>query len=158
MTRNLTIPYDDSVLLEASLTRDEFEREAKLMLAAKLFELGRLSSGRAAELCGLGRVEFLLALPRVGVSMSNLRPEDAAAADAVDGFLGGSVAFGEVTGHGDGCAGPHGHDFGGVARIEQATAENAPFRLGAMRGQRVIAAAVKRQSFYNHSGSFRMSG
>jgi predicted HTH domain antitoxin len=77
MTRNLTIPYDDSVLLEASLTRDEFEREAKLMLAAKLFELGRLSSGRAAELCGLGRVEFLLALPRVGVSMSNLRPEDA---------------------------------------------------------------------------------
>jgi predicted HTH domain antitoxin len=77
VTRNLTIPYDDSVLLESSLTRDEFEREAKLLLAAKLFELGRLSSGKAAELCGLGRVEFLLALPRIGVSISNLRPEDA---------------------------------------------------------------------------------
>jgi predicted HTH domain antitoxin len=77
MTRRLTIPYDDSVLLEASLTRDEFEREARLMLAAKLYELGRLSSGKAAELCGMGRVEFLAALPRVGVSMSNLCPEDA---------------------------------------------------------------------------------
>jgi len=77
MTRSLTIPYDDSVLLEASLTREEFEREARLLLAAKLFELGRLSSGKAAELCGMGRVEFLFSLPRVGVSMSNLRPEDA---------------------------------------------------------------------------------
>jgi predicted HTH domain antitoxin len=77
MTHRLTIPYDDSVLFETSLTREEFEREAKLLLAAKLFELGRLSSGKAAELCGLARVEFLLALPRIGVSMSNLRPEDA---------------------------------------------------------------------------------
>ena len=77
MTRNLTISYDDSIFLEASQTRDGFEREAKFLLAAKLFELGRLSSGKAAELCGMGRVEFLLALPRVGVSLSNLGPEDA---------------------------------------------------------------------------------
>ncbi len=77
MTRSLTISYDDSVLLEASLTRDEFEREAQFLLAAKLFELGRLSSGKAAELCGKGRVEFLIGLPRIGISMSNLRPEDA---------------------------------------------------------------------------------
>jgi predicted HTH domain antitoxin len=28
-----------------------------------LYELGRLSSGRAAELAGIGRVEFLLSLP-----------------------------------------------------------------------------------------------
>jgi predicted HTH domain antitoxin len=77
MARSLTIPYDDSVLLETSLTRDEFEREAKLLLAAKLFERGRLSSGKAAELCGLGRVAFLLALPAIGVSISNLGPEDA---------------------------------------------------------------------------------
>ncbi len=78
MTRHLTIAYDDSILLETSLSGEEFERQARLLLAAKLFELGRLSSGKAAELCGLGRVEFMLALPTVGVSMSNLRPEDAA--------------------------------------------------------------------------------
>jgi hypothetical protein len=35
--------------------------------------------GQAAKLCGKSRVDFLLSLPRVGVSMSNLRPEDAEA-------------------------------------------------------------------------------
>ena len=78
MVRTLQIPYDDSVLLEVSLPQADFEREAKILLAAKLFEMGRLSSGKAAELCGMGRVEFLASLQRVGVSMSNLRPEDVA--------------------------------------------------------------------------------
>jgi predicted HTH domain antitoxin len=78
MVRTLQIPYDDSVLLETSLPQADFEREAKFLLAAKLFEMGRLSSGKAAELCGMGRVEFLASLQRVGVSMSNLRPEDVA--------------------------------------------------------------------------------
>ena len=78
MVRTLMIPYDDSVLLESSLPQADFEREAKFLLAAKLFEIGRLSSGKAAELCGMGRVEFLLSLKRVGVSMSNLRAEDVA--------------------------------------------------------------------------------
>jgi predicted HTH domain antitoxin len=77
MTRTLSVSYDDSILLESGLTRDAFEREARLLLAAKLFELGRLSSGKAAELCGLERVEFLSSLSRIGVSMSNLGPEDA---------------------------------------------------------------------------------
>src|SRR5438876_394260 len=49
MTRSLTISYDDSVLLEASLTREEFEREAKLLLAGKLFELGHRSSRSPAD-------------------------------------------------------------------------------------------------------------
>lgn len=72
----LAIAYDDDVLLQASLRREEFEREAPFLLAAKLYELGRLSSGRAAKLCGLGRVDFLMALPRIGVAMSNLHAED----------------------------------------------------------------------------------
>ena len=77
MTHTLHIEYDDSILLDASLPREDFEREAVLLLAAKLYELGKLSSGKAAKLCGLGRVDFLLSLPRVGVSISNLRTEDA---------------------------------------------------------------------------------
>jgi len=77
MTHSLSITYDDSVLLGLSLTREEFEREAPFLLAAKLYELGRLSSGKASELCGRSRVDFLLSLQRIGISMSNLRPEDA---------------------------------------------------------------------------------
>ena len=40
---------------------------AALEAAVKLFELGRLSSGRAAELAGMVRVEFLLQLNRYQV-------------------------------------------------------------------------------------------
>lgn len=74
---HLTIPYGDDVLFSAGMTRDEFENEARLLLAGKLFELGRLTSGQAARFCNVDRVSFLLALPRVGISINNLRPEDA---------------------------------------------------------------------------------
>jgi predicted HTH domain antitoxin len=77
MHHHLTIEYGDDVLFSTGLTRNEFDEEARFLLAAKLYELGRLSSGQAAKLCGKGRVDFLLSLPRVGVSISNLRPEDA---------------------------------------------------------------------------------
>jgi predicted HTH domain antitoxin len=76
MAHVLEIYYDDDVLLQASLRREEFEREAPLLLAGKLYELGRLSSGRAAKLCGMERVDFLMTLPRIGVAMSNLRADD----------------------------------------------------------------------------------
>ena len=53
-------------------TQDEFEREAKMAMAVKLFELGKLSSGMAANLVGMERVTFLLFLHRYGVAMINL--------------------------------------------------------------------------------------
>lgn len=79
MRHQLTIEYGDDVLFSSGLTRHEFDEEARFLLAAKLYELGRLSSGQAAKLCGKRRVEFLLSLPRIGISISNLRPEDAEA-------------------------------------------------------------------------------
>ncbi len=39
----------------------------RILAAVKLFELGRLSSGRAAELADMPRVEFLLILARYKV-------------------------------------------------------------------------------------------
>jgi predicted HTH domain antitoxin len=43
-------------------------RELQMLAAVKLYELGKLSSGRAAQLAGITRVEFLLALGRYQVS------------------------------------------------------------------------------------------
>jgi len=57
-------------------TRQEFEFEAKLAMAAKLFEMKRLSSGQAAQMLGMDRVEFLLALHRVGTPAINLTEEE----------------------------------------------------------------------------------
>jgi hypothetical protein len=49
----LTIEIPDDILIPTGQSREGFIQEAKFLLAAKLFELGRLSSGRAAELCGM---------------------------------------------------------------------------------------------------------
>jgi predicted HTH domain antitoxin len=38
--------------------------------------LGRLSSGYAAQLAGMGRVEFLMSLSQIGVATSNLDIDD----------------------------------------------------------------------------------
>ena len=77
MQHVLKIEYGEDILLSAGFTREEFDCEARFLLAAKLYELGKLSSGQAAKLCGKSRVDFLLSLKRIGISMSNLRPEDA---------------------------------------------------------------------------------
>ncbi len=46
------------------------------MLALKLFEVGRLSSGKAGKLCGMGRVEFLLAARRARVPVVALDDDE----------------------------------------------------------------------------------
>jgi predicted HTH domain antitoxin len=49
------------------MTPDEAGNELRLLAAVKLYELGRLSSGRAAEVAGMSRAEFLLSLGRYKV-------------------------------------------------------------------------------------------
>jgi predicted HTH domain antitoxin len=54
----------------ASLRKDPqgFAHEMKLAAAVKWFEIGLLSQGRAAEVAGLSRSEFIDSLGRFGVS------------------------------------------------------------------------------------------
>ena len=79
MPHTLTIEYGDDLLSSLNLTSEQFSNEAKFLLAAKLYELGRLSSGEAARLAGKQRVEFLFALKNLGLPISNLREGDLAA-------------------------------------------------------------------------------
>lgn len=79
MSHSLTIKYGEDVLFSLGISHQQFTEEAPFLLAAKLYEMGKLTSGQAARLCGKNRVDFLLSLPRIGVSISNLREDDAAA-------------------------------------------------------------------------------
>jgi predicted HTH domain antitoxin len=56
--------------------KEDFQREAKLAMAVKFFEMKRLSSGMAAALAGLDRAAFMAELPRFGVSLIDLTNED----------------------------------------------------------------------------------
>jgi len=50
--------------------------EATLLLAVKLWEVGRLSSGQAAELAGCSKRNFLEALGKYDVPVFNYPAED----------------------------------------------------------------------------------
>jgi predicted HTH domain antitoxin len=66
--KTIQIEYPESIPAALNLTSESFEEEARLALAVKLFELGRLSSGQAAVLAGVSRVAFLLNCHRYGAS------------------------------------------------------------------------------------------
>ena len=66
-TRQVVIEVPEKVLLAAGSDEADFAHILRTSAAAKMFELGRLSSGRAAELAGASRVEFLLALKKYRV-------------------------------------------------------------------------------------------
>lgn len=72
----LTIPYSDDLLLSLKTDEDGFEQEARLLLAVKLYEQGRISTGMAAQLAGLGRVAFMFALHRFGLSPIGTDPDE----------------------------------------------------------------------------------
>jgi predicted HTH domain antitoxin len=58
-TRILEIPYPEDLPRSLGETPEEFEDLLRFLVAAKLYELGRISSGRAADLAGMNRMEFL---------------------------------------------------------------------------------------------------
>lgn len=66
-TRRIVVDVPEQVLLAEKMDEADFGRELCALAALKLYELGRLSSGRAAELAGMSRVEFLLSLGRYKV-------------------------------------------------------------------------------------------
>ncbi len=64
----LHIPYTEDLLLSLKESKEQFEQDARFFLAVKLYELGKISSGKAAGLAGLERVQFILRLGQYQVS------------------------------------------------------------------------------------------
>jgi predicted HTH domain antitoxin len=66
--RTIQIEYPETIPAILNLSPEMFEQEARLALAVKLYEIGRLTSGQAARLAGVSRVTFLLDCRRYGAA------------------------------------------------------------------------------------------
>ena len=72
----VTILYPLGLEESVQTTSGEVQQQIRLMAALKMFELGKLSSGKAAELAGLSRVGFLDACARYKVSVFNYSADE----------------------------------------------------------------------------------
>ena len=68
----LTIPYREDLLVAGGQSQETLEQELRFLLAVKLFELRRLSLGRAAELCSMSKIRFMDELGRLKIPVINL--------------------------------------------------------------------------------------
>ncbi|MHB8523813.1 MAG: UPF0175 family protein [Limisphaerales bacterium] len=68
----LKIQIPESLLVQTGGSREALERESQWWLALKFFERGQLTSGQAATMCGMNRVDFLLDAGRHGVPVADL--------------------------------------------------------------------------------------
>ena len=71
----VTITLSDEILRALKVDEEHAGDELRLAAAAKLYELGRLSSGAAAQLAGVPRVVFLTKLADYGVDTFSLTEE-----------------------------------------------------------------------------------
>lgn len=73
----MTIEVPEGVLCALRKEPEAFARELRLAAAVKWYELRQVSQGRAAEIAGLSRAEFIAALGRYGVSTFQYGAEEA---------------------------------------------------------------------------------
>ncbi len=76
MLNKITIDYPQTLPDCLQTTREQFENEAKMAMAVKLFEMKRLSSSIAAQIVGMDRITFLLSLHNFGVPLIDLEEEE----------------------------------------------------------------------------------
>ncbi len=73
---SVNVEYPADVRTALRETKEEFARDLLMLAAVKLYELGKISSGKAAALAGTDRAIFLLGLGKYRVSVFNYTPED----------------------------------------------------------------------------------
>jgi predicted HTH domain antitoxin len=74
----MTVPVElpEGLLPQLGMSPDEFSFEVRLMVAARLYERGLASTGRAAELVGVPRTVLLSRLDSFGVNLTDLSPDE----------------------------------------------------------------------------------
>ena len=73
---DLTVSVPDARLSALNVPLDQAADEVRMLAAVKLYEMGRLSSGAAAEFAGIPRVVFIKRLGDYGVAYFDMTEEE----------------------------------------------------------------------------------
>ena len=78
MAQTITVEYPDYLANSMRMDVQDFEAEVKISALVKLFELGKVSSGTAAKVLQISRIDFLelLAKYNIGFLATNNLAED----------------------------------------------------------------------------------
>lgn len=68
MEQMISINYPESLAFSLKMKNQEFKSEMKTISLIKLYELGKISSGLAAKLLNMNRIDFLELLEKYNVS------------------------------------------------------------------------------------------
>ena len=68
MEQLISINYPESLAFSLKMENQEFISEMKTISLIKLYELGKISSGLAAKLLNMNRIDFLELLEKYNVS------------------------------------------------------------------------------------------
>lgn len=72
----ITVDVPEQVQHALNRTPSEMSRDVKLYTALMLYQLGKLSSGMAAQMAGVSRVEFLHLCGEYGISVFQYTAEE----------------------------------------------------------------------------------
>jgi predicted HTH domain antitoxin len=76
MQEVLTVPIPGEIRQMLNRTTEELARDMRLYAALMLFQLGKLSSGAAAEMAGVPRVMFLDLCAEYDIPVSQITSDD----------------------------------------------------------------------------------
>jgi predicted HTH domain antitoxin len=67
MNRQIEISYPETLAFSLKMRTEEFEKEIKIISLVKLYELGKISSGIAAKILNIPRLDFINLLSQYNV-------------------------------------------------------------------------------------------
>lgn len=76
--QTIQVQLPDAVFSALRKSPDDFVPEMRIAAAVKWYELGDVSQGKAAEIAGLTRADFITALSRYKVSVLQYTADDLA--------------------------------------------------------------------------------